>query len=143
MEAFDNDDYSPDSLTSDESDNSDFNVDSDELVDDLQKLQISNEFSNEDPMDTDSMSESHTGDNRFASISPGNTTPIAVFRSFFTGEVFNLIVEQTNIYERQKFQRSHQNTNDRWQDVEIKDIKLFLGIITIMGINDLPRMKLY
>ena len=66
MESFDNDDYSPDSLTSDESDNSDFNVDSDELVDDLQELQISNEFSNEDPMDTDSMNESHTGDNDFS-----------------------------------------------------------------------------
>ena len=143
MESFDNDDYSPDSLTSDESDNSDFNVDSDELVDDLQELQISNEFSNEDPMDTDSMSESHTGDNGFTSISPDNTTPIAVFRSFFTEEVFNLIVEQTNIYGRQKFQRSRQNTNDRWQDVEIEDIELFLGIITVMGINELPRMKLY
>ena len=113
MEFFDNDDYSPDSLTSDESDNSDFNVDSDKLVDDLQELQISNEFSNEDPIDTDSMSESHTSDNGFTLISPNNTTPIAVFRSFFTEEVFNLIVEQTNIYRRQKFQRSRQNTNDR------------------------------
>ena len=89
------------------------------------------------------MSESHTGDNGFTSISPDNTTPITVFRSFLAEEVFNLIVEQTNIYRRQKFQRSRQNTNDRWQDVEIKDIELFLRIITVMGINQLPRMKLY
>ncbi len=98
MESFDSDDYSLDSLTSDESRESDFNFDSDELVDDLQELQISDEFSKEDQMDMDSMSESHTGDCGFTSISPSDTTPIAVFRSFFTEEILNLIVEQTNTY---------------------------------------------
>ena len=97
MESLYNDDYSPDSLTSGESIDSDFKVDSDELVDDLQDLQVSDEFSNEDPMDTDFMRESHTVDNGFTSISPNNTIPIAVFRSFFTKEAFNLIVEKKNL----------------------------------------------
>ena len=89
MESLHNDDYSPDSLTSGESVDNNFNVDLDELVDDLQELQVSDEFSNEDPMDTDFMRESHTVYNGFISISPNNTIPIAVFRSFFTKEAFS------------------------------------------------------
>lgn len=57
MESFDNDGYSFDSLTSDKSDDSDFNVHSDILVDHLQEVQISDEFSDEDSMDTGSMDE--------------------------------------------------------------------------------------
>jgi hypothetical protein len=68
------------------------------LVDDLQELQISDEFSNEDQMDIDSISESHTGESGFTSISPDDVAPTAVFRSFFTEKFFKLIVEQTNIY---------------------------------------------
>jgi hypothetical protein len=32
---------------------------------------------------------------------------------------------------------------DRWKDVQVKDIESFLGIMIMMGISDLPRMKLY
>jgi hypothetical protein len=102
MEPVGSDDYSLDSLTSNESNNSDFSFDSDELVNVLQELQISHEFSNEDQMDIDSMSESHTGDSGFTSISPNDAASIAVFRSFFTEELFNLIVERTNIYGKQR-----------------------------------------
>jgi len=122
MESFDSDDYSLDSLTSDESNDRGFSFDSDELVDDLEELQISDEFSNEDQMGIDSMNENYTGDSGFTSISPNDTSPIAVFRCFFTEEIFNLIVEQTNIYRKQKFQRKGQNTKDRWKDVGVKDI---------------------
>ena len=97
MGSFDSDDYSLDSLTSDESNESEFSFYSDELSDDLQKFQISDEFSNEDQMEMDSMCESHTGHCGFISISPSDTAPIAVFRSFFTEEILNLIVKQTNI----------------------------------------------
>ena len=113
------------------------------MVDDLQELRILDEFSNEGQMDVDPMTESHTDDNGFTMISSNDTVPIAIFKSFFTEEVFHLIVEQTNIYGRQKFQRKSQNTNGGWADVGVKDIELFLGIIIVMRINDLPRMKLY
>ena len=143
MESFDSDDYLLDSLTSDESNDSDFSFDSDELVDNLQELRILDEFSNEGQMDVDPMTESHIDDNGFTMISSNDTVPIAIFKRFFTEEVFHLIIEQTNIYGRQKFQRKSQNTNGRWTDVGVKGIELFLGIIIVMGINDLPRMKLY
>jgi hypothetical protein len=73
MESFDSDDYLLDSLTSDESNDSDFSFDSDELVDDLQELRILDEFSNEGQMDVDPMTESHTDDNGFTMISSNDT----------------------------------------------------------------------
>ena len=69
MESFDSDDYSLDSLTSDESNDSDFSFDSDE-------------FPNEGQMDTGSMSESHTSDSGFTSTSHNDTAPIAVSEAF-------------------------------------------------------------
>lgn len=128
MESFDRDDCLPDSLTSDEGNDSDFSFDSDELVDDLDELQISDDVSNEGQMNIDSMNESQTGDSGFTSISLNNTTPITVFRSFFTEEIFNLIAEQTNIYGKRKLARKSQNTKDRWKDVGVKDIESFLGV---------------
>ena len=143
MESFDSDDYLLGSVTSDESNDSDFSFNSDELVDDLQELRILDEFSNESQMDVDPMTESHTDDNGFTMISSNDTVPMAIFKSTFTEVDFHLIVEQTNIYGRQKFQRKSQNTNGRWTDVGVKDIELFFGMIIVMGISDLLRMKLY
>jgi hypothetical protein len=143
MESFDSDDYSLDSLTSDGNNVSDSSFNSDELADDLEELQVFDEVSNEDKMDINSMSESHTSNGGFTSISSSDTTPIVVFRSYFKEEILDLIVEQTNIYGRHKFQRKSQNTKNRWKDVGFNDIESFLRIIIVMGINDLPRMKLY
>jgi hypothetical protein len=95
----------------------------------------SREYSNEDEMEIDSMSENHTSD--------GGFTPISVFKRFFTDEIFNLITDQTNIYRKQKKRRNSQNKTDCWKDVETKDIESFLGILIVMAINDLPYMKLY
>lgn len=139
----DDDDYSFDSLTSDENNDGNSSFNSDELADELEELEVFDEDSNDDEMDIDSTSECYNDEDGFTSISSNDTTPTAVFRSFFTEEIFDLIIEQTNIYGRHKFQQKGQNTRDRWKDVELKDIESFLGIIIVMGINDLPRMKLY
>ncbi|CAF1475350.1 unnamed protein product, partial [Rotaria sp. Silwood1] len=62
MEHFENDesdDDSHDSSTSQNSDESDFNFDSDELADGLDELEILSEYSTENEMDVDSISQSH------------------------------------------------------------------------------------
>lgn len=66
-----------------------FDFDSDESADDLDELQISNDYSNEDKTETDSMNGSYTDDSGFTSISPRNITPISEFRSFFTKDILN------------------------------------------------------
>jgi hypothetical protein len=105
MEPFENDesdDDSRDSLTNEDSDESDFNFGYDELTDDLDKLQVLSEYSTENEMNVDSISENHMGHGGFTLISSNDVTPISVFRNFFTEEIFNLIANQTNIYEKQK-----------------------------------------
>ena len=144
MEPFENDEFddeSCDSLTSENIDESDFNFDYDKLADSLDELQISSEYSTENEMNIDSISESRMGQGGFMSISSNDVTPILVFRNFFTEEIFNLIVDQTNIYGKQKQGRNSRNNTDLWEDVITKDIESFLGIIIVMGINSLPSMK--
>jgi hypothetical protein len=146
MESFENDESDDDlhdSSISQNSDKSDFNFDSDELADDLDELEILSEQSTENEMDVDSVSQSHLGQGGFTSISSNDVTPILVFRKFFTEEIFNLIVDQTNIYGKQKKRRNSRNNTDPWEDVITKDIESFLGIIIVMGINSLPTMKHY
>ena len=88
-------------FTSENSDTSDLNFDDDTLADALDELEISSEYSTENEMDVDCIGENHMSKGGFTSISPKNVTPILVFRNFFTEEVFNLIVNQTNIYGKQ------------------------------------------
>ncbi|CAF3133579.1 unnamed protein product, partial [Rotaria sp. Silwood2] len=64
MEPFENDesdDDSHDSSASQNSDESDFNFDPDELADGLDELEILSEYSTENEMDVDSISQSHLG----------------------------------------------------------------------------------
>ncbi|CAF4532204.1 unnamed protein product [Rotaria socialis] len=146
MEPFENDesdDDSNDSSTSQNSDGSDFSFDPDELADDLDELEILSEYSTGNEMDVNSISQSHLGQGGFTSISSNDVTPILVFRKFFTEEIFNLIVDQTKIYGKQKKRRNSRNNIDPLDDVIMKDIESFLGIIIVMGINSLPSMKHY
>jgi hypothetical protein len=48
------------------------------------------------------MNESNIADDGFTSISLKERTPVSVFRTFFTGEILNLITDQTNIYGKGK-----------------------------------------
>jgi hypothetical protein len=67
--------------------------------------------------------------------------PIDVFNKFFTQDVFDLIVQQTNIYGKQKFLEQESASN--WQNVDERIIRSFLGILIIMGLHQLPRITDY
>jgi hypothetical protein len=112
-----------------DSDESDFDFDYGKLADDLNELQISDKYLNEDEMEIDSTSESYIGNGGFTSVSLKDITPISVFRSFFTEEILNLITDQTNIYGKQKTQRNSQNKTDRWKDVETKGVSVISPIV--------------
>jgi hypothetical protein len=121
------DDESYDSYASDDISESDFDFDYDELADNLDELELSDEDL----------------DGGFTSISLKERTPVSVFRTFFTEEILNLITDQTNIYGKGKKQSNNQKKASNWKDVSKKDIESFLGLIILMGINNLPNMKLY
>ena len=60
---------------------------------------------------------------------------IDVFKMFFNDEVLNVIVRETNRYARQKLAGQ---ALDKWQDVTLVEIRAFLGVCVVMGVNPLP-----
>ncbi|XP_059062765.1 piggyBac transposable element-derived protein 4-like [Achroia grisella] len=64
------------------------------------------------------------------------TSPLSIFERLFPDELMVIIVEQTNRYARQK-----NSTN--WKPVTLQDIKAYLGVLILMGLNPLPDMELY
>jgi hypothetical protein len=137
------DDESCDSCTSDDSRESDFDFDYDDLVDNLNELELLDEDSAMDTGELKLMNETYVADGGHTSISLKEQTPISVFRGFFTEEILTLITDQTNIYGRGRKSSDNRRKSSNWKDVSKKEIESFLGLIILMGINDLPNMKLY
>ena len=131
------------SYASDDTLESDFDFDSDELADDLDEFELSDEDLDVYEEELNLMNGSHIKDGGFTSISLKERTPVSVFRTFFTEEILNLITDQTNIYGKGKKRSNNQKKTNNWKDVNKKEIESFLGLIILMGINNLPNMKLY
>ncbi|KAL0879758.1 hypothetical protein ABMA27_003470 [Loxostege sticticalis] len=62
--------------------------------------------------------------------------PVVLFEKFFTDDVYDSIVFQTNLY-------AEQSNAEGWTALDKKELKAFLGIIIIMGYNILPSIDLY
>ena len=63
-----------------------------------------------------------------------------VFKKFFNDEILNVIVRETNRYARQTLAGE---ALDKWQDVTLQEIKAFLGVSVVMGVNILPSISDY
>ena len=86
---------------------------------------------------------------RFKGAVPGpspvddSTSAVDLFCRFFTDEVWDLLVAETNRYAARCRQ---QNTHPRgrpWTDVTVVDMKAFVGILFHMGICKLPELQMY
>ena len=64
------------------------------------------------------------------------------FNLIFGHEMIYLIVRETNRYARQKLATNIARLN-KWQDTTRQEVKAYLGICLIMGINNLPRLAMY
>ncbi|CAF1437398.1 unnamed protein product [Adineta ricciae] len=73
--------------------------------------------------------------------SSNNIKPIETFNKFFTQDVIELIVKQTNIHgERKSLAQEHPYN---WRKVNENVIRPFLGLLIIMGLHRLPRIRDY
>ncbi|XP_053990208.1 uncharacterized protein LOC128882588 [Hylaeus volcanicus] len=71
--------------------------------------------------------------------------PFALFKVFFTDYIAGIIVEETNKYAEQcmnslSSRRRHQQA---WQPVTRGEINTFIGILLIMGVVQLPEIRLH
>jgi Transposase IS4 len=64
------------------------------------------------------------------------------FSKFISEDVITLIIEQTNIYGKQRcIEKGEGRTN--WKEVDRNQLNAFLGILFIMGFHKLPRIRDY
>ena len=74
-----------------------------------------------------------------STILHSDATPLDFFMLVFDDDIFQLLVDQTNLY------ASQHPPSDRypWEDTCVSEMKLFLGIIIMMGLVQLPQMEDY
>ena len=70
----------------------------------------------------------------------GDKREIDFFQLLFPGNLFSLIVNETNKHADQTQRRKGQNDN-KWHRMDSKEIRTFMRIY--MGIVNLPNMKMY
>ena len=64
------------------------------------------------------------------------------FSKFIGQNVIKLIIDQTNIYGKQRYREKGEVVIE-WKEVDENEICAFLGISLIMGLHKLPRMRDY
>jgi len=62
--------------------------------------------------------------------------PVDFFRKFFDNDVFDILVQQTNLYARQNKLRN-------WEDTTVTEMQAFVALLIGMGIHCLPHVDLY
>ena len=70
-----------------------------------------------------------------------DTTAVDLFCSYFTEEVWALLVTETNRYA--KSNRSSKPKARAWTDITVEEMKAFIGLLIIMGVVKLPRLIMY
>ena len=71
------------------------------------------------------------------------STPLELFNQFFTPEVWDLMVQETNRYAASTIAASTARSTRPWTDTTVQELQAFIGIIILMGIVRLPRLELY
>ena len=85
----------------------------------------------------------------FNGATPGPTTPAAgasaseCFGRFFTDEVWDLLVEETNRYAAQVRSTIASPNARPWHDIDRVEMKAFVGMLMAMGLCKLPRLEMY
>ena len=72
---------------------------------------------------------------------PDGTSSLDIFCRFFTDEVWDLLVTETN-----RYAHDHPSTKPNarvYDDVDIDEMKAFIGVLILMGILRLPRLEMY
>ncbi|XP_043259047.1 piggyBac transposable element-derived protein 4-like [Colletes gigas] len=70
--------------------------------------------------------------------------PFSLYQLFVTDSILQLMVDETNKYATQcGFSARRRKHEQCWEPVTIREIKDFMGILLIMGIVQMPDIRLY
>ena len=70
----------------------------------------------------------------------GRSSPRDVFDAFFTQDLWDLMVKETNLY---ALQQGTQSSRKKWVDLEVSDLQKYIGLRIYMGYLVLPSFRDY
>jgi len=75
---------------------------------------------------------------------PDGTIKVNLFNRFFTPEVWDLLVSETNRYAEANLPcHSSKPRAQTWENVTVEEMKAFIGLLILMRILWLPRLDMY
>ena len=75
---------------------------------------------------------------------PQNATCLDYLQLDLTDEILTLIVSETNRFAEQFFEKTQSTSyTNLWEPVELAEIKIFLGLVMLMGIIHKPSLAMY
>ena len=75
---------------------------------------------------------------------PQNATCLDYLQLDLTDEILTLIVSETNRFAEQFFEKTQSTSyTNLWEPVELAEIKIFLGLVMLMGIIHKPSLPMY
>lgn len=80
------------------------------------------------------------------SINRSRRKASSLYKLFFTDYILKIIVEETNKYATQCINNSSSNSRmhqKAWESVTKDEVNTFIGILLIMGVVQLPKIRLY
>ena len=86
------------------------------------------------------------GEEKLLEDMPANPTPLDYFKLYFTDDVLDLLVVETNRYAEQYIQRNvvpPHSPVQNWTPTEKNEMLAFLGLTVLMGIVYKPRLAMY
>ena len=78
--------------------------------------------------------------NPWAFRNASSRTPLGIFSKFFTADILQTIVSNTNEYARRKI---GDGGGRKWIELEVNELKCFLGICIYMGVYKSPSLEEY
>ena len=74
------------------------------------------------------------------------TTPLEVFQQLVLDDILEVVVNQTNLYANQVLDQGEHKTHSRaisWVPLSLQELKNFLGLTILMGLDDKPAIEAY
>ena len=78
-------------------------------------------------------------------VPPGERTPLRYSELFLTDDVFDMVISQTNLFAAQTMgaPRRSRSRIYSWRDVDGPELRVFLGLLFLMGVNQRPQVAMY
>ena len=87
-----------------------------------------------------------TGGHRFCRVVSDDPSPLEFFNCFFDDVMWDVLVQQTNLYAQNRLATDalrHQSRMQKWVPVTVSEMKVFIAVVMSMGLNGKADLESY